>query len=120
MSIVIYDASNIKHVERLAGRLWEEFADGSDKAWIGRENFIDALCKVADMVTNGTLNRDKNAELKAALNDSMWLRRALVKAAFALHSTPIHQLPEGMALVDNNEVRVRVDGNWVVARIRRE
>lgn len=57
-------------------------------------------------------------ELQAALDDAQWLRRALVKACFALHNTPQHQLPEGITLIDNNEVHVRVDGHTVVARVK--
>lgn len=55
-------------------------------------------------------------ELQAALNDASWLRRALVHACFALHRQPLHMLPPGMRLIDNDEVHVRVDGHWVVAK----
>lgn len=48
------------------------------------------------------------------LSDEIYrLRKALVYVAHALHATPQYMLAKGITLLDNDAVRVSIDG-WVV------
>jgi hypothetical protein len=80
---------------------WPELRDQMVKqfaASIANQEQGELAVKYSDIVSDGGLDR---------------LRKALVYVAHALHSTPQYMLAKGIALLDNDAVRVSIDG-WVV------
>jgi hypothetical protein len=69
---------------------------------------IDRLFLELSQVTHATTAKEN------ALQDEVKrLREALVYVAFAGHATPLHMLPKGVTLIDDDTVEVRLNAGRV-------
>lgn len=77
----------------------------------------DALAaELARCKTELRIACDRVIALQSAQARVAALEAALVYSAYKQHATPLYQLPDGVRLVDGNEVQVLVGGEWVSAK----
>lgn len=69
---------------------------------------IDRLFLELSQVTQATTEKEIALHSEVCL-----LREALVYVAFAGHATPLHMLPKGVTLIDNDTVEVRLNAGLV-------